>query len=146
MTVTTDAVALNNWLPCAYPGQVAAGESHDTMLLGQHICITADSDGVLSCHALGDDGSPGARTPPWSRSLPSSSRRLAMTPGLCQGIPEFDEPDRRIVNCGSVGVNTRPYRIVENFLDMAHFCFVHTNILGAVDQTGSPDLQDRASG
>ena len=32
-------------------------------------------------------------------------------------------------------MNTSPFRIVENFLDMAHFCFVHTNILGAVEET-----------
>lgn len=134
MTVTIDAVALNNWLPCAYPGQVAAGECHDTMLLGQPIRVTADADGALSCHVLEDGGVTG-RELPLVEKFALIFTTLGDKPRPLPDIPEFDEPDRRIVNCGSVGVNTSPYRIVENFLDMAHFCFVHTNILGAVDQT-----------
>jgi phenylpropionate dioxygenase-like ring-hydroxylating dioxygenase large terminal subunit len=50
-------------------------------------------------------------------------------------IPEADEPDRRIVGCGSVMVKASGLRIVENFLDMAHFPFVHTDILGAEPHT-----------
>lgn len=50
-------------------------------------------------------------------------------------IPEADEPDRRHVACGSVGVRASGLRIVEKFLDMAHFPFVHTDILGAEPHT-----------
>jgi hypothetical protein len=50
-------------------------------------------------------------------------------------IPEADEPDRRLVLCGSVAVRASGLRIVENFLDMAHFPFVHTDILGAEPHT-----------
>jgi phenylpropionate dioxygenase-like ring-hydroxylating dioxygenase large terminal subunit len=50
-------------------------------------------------------------------------------------IPEADEPDRRHVVCGAVGVRASGLRIVENFLDMAHFPFVHTDILGAEPHT-----------
>ena len=50
-------------------------------------------------------------------------------------IPEADEPDRRHVVCGAVAVRASGLRIVENFLDMAHFPFVHTDILGAEPHT-----------
>ena len=50
-------------------------------------------------------------------------------------IPEAEETDRRIVPCGAVTVNASGLRIVENFLDMAHFPFVHTDILGAEPHT-----------
>ena len=50
-------------------------------------------------------------------------------------IPEAGEPDRRRVPCGAVTVNASGLRIVENFLDMAHFPFVHTDILGVEPHT-----------
>jgi phenylpropionate dioxygenase-like ring-hydroxylating dioxygenase large terminal subunit len=50
-------------------------------------------------------------------------------------MPEADEPDRRYVPCGVVAVNASGLRIVENFLDMAHFPFVHTDILGSEPHT-----------
>ncbi len=51
-------------------------------------------------------------------------------------IQAFDEPNRRIVNYGSVGVHVSSFRIVENFLHMARFCFLHTDILGTKNETG----------
>ncbi|MEJ6392484.1 aromatic ring-hydroxylating dioxygenase subunit alpha [Gymnodinialimonas sp. 2305UL16-5] len=133
MAITQDQIALNHWLPVAYPGQVKTGESYDTQLLGQAIRLS-NTNGALSCNILNDGGSLG-------RDLPLDERfavlftTLGDAPRPLPIIDEFDEPDRRIVNCGSVGVNTSPFRIVENFLDMAHFCFVHTDLLGAVDET-----------
>ena len=50
-------------------------------------------------------------------------------------IPEADEPDRRYVPCGAITVQASGLRIVENFLDMAHFPFVHTDILGSEPHT-----------
>ena len=50
-------------------------------------------------------------------------------------IPETEEDDRRMVVCGTVSVRASGLRIVENFLDMAHFPFVHTDILGAEPHT-----------
>jgi len=48
-------------------------------------------------------------------------------------LPQFaaeDEPRLRKVNCGPYQVATSGPRIVENFLDMAHFGFVHEGWLG----------------
>ncbi|WP_108646872.1 aromatic ring-hydroxylating oxygenase subunit alpha [Polynucleobacter rarus] len=45
-------------------------------------------------------------------------------------FPEFDITKRRIVFCGPYDINTSGPRIIENFLDMAHFPFVHEGTLG----------------
>jgi phenylpropionate dioxygenase-like ring-hydroxylating dioxygenase large terminal subunit len=50
-------------------------------------------------------------------------------------VAEADETDRRVIVCGAISVKTSGLRIVENFLDMAHFPFVHTDILGAEPHT-----------
>jgi phenylpropionate dioxygenase-like ring-hydroxylating dioxygenase large terminal subunit len=50
-------------------------------------------------------------------------------------IPEFDEPDRRKLNAATIGVNVSAPRAIENFLDMGHFPYVHTDILGAEPHT-----------
>jgi phenylpropionate dioxygenase-like ring-hydroxylating dioxygenase large terminal subunit len=45
-------------------------------------------------------------------------------------IPESRETDRRSVYCGAVRVRASGLRLIENFLDLAHFPFVHSDILG----------------
>ena len=42
---------------------------------------------------------------------------------------------RRIVDCGGIGVASSGLRVVENFLDMGHFPYVHTGTLGKVPHT-----------
>lgn len=61
------------------------------------------------------------------------------------GIPEADQPGRRLVEVGVVRVRCSPLRAVENFLDIAHFPFVHTDILGAEPHTevGKYDVEIR---
>jgi phenylpropionate dioxygenase-like ring-hydroxylating dioxygenase large terminal subunit len=54
-------------------------------------------------------------------------------------VPEFLEPDRRNLCAGPVGVETSAPRAIENFLDLAHFPFVHTDILGAEPHTEVKD-------
>ncbi len=66
-------------------------------------------------------------------------------------IPAFAaEHDTRLrkVNCGPYTVHTSAPRIVENFLDMSHFGFVHEGWLGARDHTAMRDydVQRTASG
>jgi phenylpropionate dioxygenase-like ring-hydroxylating dioxygenase large terminal subunit len=61
-------------------------------------------------------------------------------------LPEFFEADRRMVFCGSFGVNVSAPRAVENFLDMAHFPFVHTNVLGVEPHTEVKDYEVAVSG
>lgn len=75
------------------------------------------------------------------RSLPTVERfgHLWTSPGKPNrdlfAIPEADTPGRQLVDVGSVRVKCSPLRAVENFLDIAHFPFVHTDILGAEPHT-----------
>ncbi len=50
-------------------------------------------------------------------------------------FPEYDDANLRKVLCGPYDVACSGPRIVENFLDMAHFGFVHSGILGDTDHT-----------
>lgn len=57
-------------------------------------------------------------------------------------LPPFeaeDDPRLRKVNCGPYDVATSAPRVVENFLDMAHFGFVHEGSLGAREH---PEIAD----
>lgn len=134
MTATTDQVARNEWVVCAWLGQIAPDATHDTMVMGQPIRITRTGQDVYQIAEMNQDGSLG-------RALPVQARYACLFTTLgtptrpLPEIAEFDESDRVIVNCGSVGVRTSPYRLVENFLDMAHFSFIHVDTLGAMDKT-----------
>jgi phenylpropionate dioxygenase-like ring-hydroxylating dioxygenase large terminal subunit len=60
------------------------------------------------------------------------------------GLPAFaaeDEPRLRKLNCGPYDVATSAPRIVENFLDMAHFGFVHEGWLGDRAHTALADYR-----
>ncbi|WP_050935065.1 aromatic ring-hydroxylating oxygenase subunit alpha [Gluconacetobacter diazotrophicus] len=101
-----------------------------TTLLGTALAIHRGADGAIQVRAEGRDA-----------PLPVAERHgclwtsLGTPPDAPVAIPETGEPDRRLVCCGSVDVGASGLRVVENFLDLAHFPFVHTNILGAEPQT-----------
>jgi phenylpropionate dioxygenase-like ring-hydroxylating dioxygenase large terminal subunit len=54
-------------------------------------------------------------------------------------FPEWTEPDYRKILCGPYTVKASGPRIVENFLDIAHFPFVHEGILG---DRSHPEIDD----
>jgi len=56
-------------------------------------------------------------------------------------FPEYAEAGLRKVLCGPYEVATSAPRIVENFLDMAHFPYVHTGILGDPSKTAVRDYK-----
>lgn len=59
-------------------------------------------------------------------------------------LPAFEaEVDARLrkFNCGPYDVATSAPRLVENFLDMSHFGFVHTGILGDRAHTEQPPFE-----
>jgi phenylpropionate dioxygenase-like ring-hydroxylating dioxygenase large terminal subunit len=126
MTKTIEPAARDQWYvietTTAIP-QAGAGNR----LLGMDLTVRGQSNGI-SVLAGG-------------RALPVRERyglvwtTLGKPPKDVPDIPEADEPDRRHVLCGAFAVHASGLRIVENFLDMAHFPFVHTNILGAEPHT-----------
>jgi phenylpropionate dioxygenase-like ring-hydroxylating dioxygenase large terminal subunit len=60
---------------------------------------------------------------------------LGEPPDDLEFFPEYDEPGARHVHHEPAWVEACGPRIIENFLDMAHFPFVHTGVLGAEPHT-----------
>jgi phenylpropionate dioxygenase-like ring-hydroxylating dioxygenase large terminal subunit len=56
-------------------------------------------------------------------------------------FPEHEDARLRKVLCGPYQVHACGPRVIENFLDMAHFPFIHTGILGDRQFTEVPDYQ-----
>ena len=125
-----DPVSLSQWYPL---GMIEALSDNwvQTMLLGVVIRFRLLADGSVEVEH-------GAHALPCCERYGYVWTTLATDPSLRDAmirIDEADERDRRLVCCGSVAVNASGLRVVENFLDMAHFPFVHTDILGAEPHT-----------
>ncbi|OLP60254.1 (2Fe-2S)-binding protein [Xaviernesmea oryzae] len=124
-----DQAALDQWYPLATESVLARGRT-PSRLLGTDLAIDKADDGALTVTIAGS-----------AVPLPVLHRfglvwvTLGRPSGGLFALPEADETDRRVVNCGAVAVHASGLRIVENFLDMAHFPFVHTDILGAEPHT-----------
>ncbi len=121
---SVEPASLDQWYAVATQASLDAA-AQDTKLLGTDITLRR-SGGTLS-----------VRAPAQGRALAARERHGCVWTTLgtpaddLPAIPEAEELDRRLVVCGSVQVRSSGLRIVENFLDMAHFPFVHTGILGA---------------
>jgi phenylpropionate dioxygenase-like ring-hydroxylating dioxygenase large terminal subunit len=129
MTRLAEKAALDQWY-CIEALQDIATGNIASRLLGVDLRIGRDATGVISVTAAGRDD-----------TLPTRERygylwtTLGSPATDLLPIPEADEKDRRVIVCGAISVKTSGLRIVENFLDMAHFPFVHTDILGAEPHT-----------
>jgi len=86
---------------------------------------------AVEAHGLVWVGAPEApRDPPHATALPGPP-----------ALPvEAALPPRRVL-CGPFDVATSAPRVVENFLDTAHFGFVHEGFLGAREETAVPDYR-----
>ena len=128
MTLTTDAVALDQWYAIA---SVPVAD-HVTRLLGQDIevCAGTTAPVVRRC----DTGEDLPIREKWGLLFTT----FGMPPSELFDIAEAHETDRRFVPCGWVTMRASGLRVVENFLDMAHFPFVHTDILGSEPHTEVP--------
>ncbi len=129
MTITIEAGTLDQWYVLDALTDIPATPRRNR-LLGIDLVTHRTADGTIVATAEATGG-----------SLPIRERYgyLWTTLGKPERdlppIPEADEPDRRHVVCGAISVRASGLRIVENFLDMAHFPFVHTDILGAEPHT-----------
>ena len=116
----------DEWYPVALFSQL---DRRDTMLMGENIAVMRL--GADEAQVTAADG----------RALPVRLRyghvwtSLGTPDHELFDIPEADDPERRLVEVGIVRVQCSPLRAVENFLDIAHFPFVHTDILGAEPHT-----------
>lgn len=119
---------IDEWYPVSLvSGLTEAGSK--TALMGEPIEVVRTPDGAA--RVTSDNG----------RALPVRLRyghvwsSLGTPAKEIFAIPEADQPGRRFVDVGVVRVRCSPLRAVENFLDIAHFPFVHTDILGAEPHT-----------
>ena len=132
MAKTTDLVALDEWYAIAALTEVGE-EPTRTRLLGQDIMYRRQADGEPAVWELGAGAPPPIRQRYeclWT-SLGAPRREIF-------DLEQAEESDRRVVVCGWVRMRTSGLRLVENFLDMAHFPYIHTNVLGAEPHTEVP--------
>jgi phenylpropionate dioxygenase-like ring-hydroxylating dioxygenase large terminal subunit len=64
---------------------------------------------------------------------------LGAPPQTPPAFPEASEPGLRAVLCGPYEVASSGPRVVENFLDLAHFAYVHEGVLG---ERSRPEVRD----
>ncbi len=139
MTKTTDRAALDHWY-AVETGVDLGSAPIRTRLLGQDIELCRDERGMPVITEIDEGGKPGPPLPFRERygcvwtTLGKPEREIF-------DIPEADESDRRFVPCGWVKMRASGLRMVENFLDMAHFPFVHKDILGSEQHAEVPQYQ-----
>ncbi len=130
MPACSDPVILNHWHPICAVEDIRPGENR-TRLLDEAITFRHDTA----------DGFSASRSATPDEPLPVSSAHGYLWTSLGQperpvfALPEYLEADRRNVCAATVGVNVSAPRAVENFLDMGHFPYVHTGILGEQPHT-----------
>lgn len=134
MTVELDPATKNQWYVIQSSDDLTTAQPRQTRLLGVALTAERGDDGqavVFEVSAAGERLS--------QRPVEERYGYVWTTLGAPAGdvfeMPEFEEEGRRLVVCGIATVQTSPGRIIENFLDMSHFPFVHTDVLGAEPDT-----------
>ena len=137
-----DAVTRDLWQVIAAVDETPVGVVSTTLLLDQRLAFSRDTEGkpVVWLRTTEEHGD--------EIDLATITARLPVITGYGYiwtsfgnppdhlfPIPEYAESDRVNMSCGSIGVGSSAPRIVENFLDMGHFPYVHTDILGAEPHT-----------
>ena len=117
----------DEWYPVALMSQLGTGASK-SVLMGEPITVSLAEGGAAVQTGEGRALPVVVRFGHVWTSLGAPAKDLFT-------IPEADQPGRRLVDVGVVRVRCSPLRAVENFLDIAHFPFVHTDILGAEPHT-----------
>jgi phenylpropionate dioxygenase-like ring-hydroxylating dioxygenase large terminal subunit len=114
--------ATNDWYAVADAAVLSQG-AYRTQLLGTELTVSGSFDAPSVSDAQGNAYPAQVRFSHVWTTLGDAPRPLF-------DIPEGDEAGRVLVPVGVVRVRCSPLRAVENFLDIAHFPFVHTDILG----------------
>ena len=140
----SDPVIRDLWHPISHLSEVTGAGMKQTRLLGEPIACGIDDRGHLAAFRLTDGLGhevPGVRQEPlpvrehlgyiWT-SLGSPAEEIFT-------IPEAEESDRTNMNAFSVGIACSAPRAIENFLDVAHFPYVHSGILGVEPHTEVAD-------
>jgi phenylpropionate dioxygenase-like ring-hydroxylating dioxygenase large terminal subunit len=124
------AVIADNWHVISAGEDVVAGRVAVTRLFEEPVEYTRADDGIR----VWRQGAPQAPLPVLER-YGFVWTSLGSPPADLFAIPEYAEADRFNICAGSIGVGVSAPRAIENFLDMGHFPYVHTDILGAEPHT-----------
>jgi phenylpropionate dioxygenase-like ring-hydroxylating dioxygenase large terminal subunit len=138
-----DTAIFNQWFAVAAIAETPVNTVRETVLLEEVISFAVGTDGVPVAWQSRSDLLAGDRADVASigHRLPAKSAygyvwtSLGSPAADLFPIPEYAEPDRRKLNAATFGVNVSAPRAIENFLDMGHFPYVHTDILGAEPHT-----------
>jgi phenylpropionate dioxygenase-like ring-hydroxylating dioxygenase large terminal subunit len=129
MRKTAEKASRDQWYCIEALQEIAVGRAANR-LLGTDLVIVRNTNGDITVTIAG------LETPLPTRQRYGYLWTTLGTPATdLLPVPEADETDRRVIVCGAISVKASGLRIVENFLDMAHFPFVHTDILGAEPHT-----------
>lgn len=128
-TVKAKNPARDEWYPVAISALLKPGDTSETALLGEPIHVARGGDGAMRVTT-----SEGAECPVFERYGHVWTSTGAPDHDIFD-IPEATQEGRTLVDVGMVRVRCSPLRAVENFLDIAHFPYVHTDILGAEPNT-----------
>ena len=123
-----DEFTRSHWYAIGRLEDVPDGGSRSTRLLGHDVVAERRAE-ALSIR-LKADGAPLKAQERYGHVWTT----LHDDPRPLYDIPEFEEKGRRLVTAGCVSVRCSGLRAVENFLDLAHFPFVHAGILGVEEQ------------
>ncbi|PVY69275.1 phenylpropionate dioxygenase-like ring-hydroxylating dioxygenase large terminal subunit [Cupriavidus alkaliphilus] len=129
MRMEIEATIRDAWYPVAVVEDLKEGVRYHTRLLGQDIEYGRDDEGSFFARREGGDA---CRVQTCYHTHWVS---LGEPAEAFFAVPEFSEPDRRILGAGSMRVHVSGLRAIENFLDMAHFPYVHTGYLGEEPHT-----------
>ena len=128
--VCRDESLLNDWHAVADMVVFPQQEFLETVLLGRRLRISLDADGQpIVVDQANDNQLHSKIVYGFIWCCPGQPLREIVA------IPEAMEADRITVSGGSFGVNVSGLRLVENFLDMGHFPFIHTGWLGEEPHT-----------
>ncbi|MEP6701493.1 MAG: aromatic ring-hydroxylating dioxygenase subunit alpha [Betaproteobacteria bacterium] len=132
--IAGDPALNNDWHVVLRAEECGRGQSVRVRLGGRGYTILRRDDGSFAAVAA-----PSALEPPVAPRATEAYGLVWMCPGSpARGVPpfpQFADPEYQTVLCGPYGVATSAPRIIENFLDMAHFPFIHPGILGQEPDT-----------
>ncbi len=125
--ICNDLAVLNQWHPITSTDVLLSNDINETILLGEPLFYRKTGKFKFIVWKKNNRE---------QESLPVLCSygylwvSLGTPPEVLFNFPEFLESDRRNVATGAFGVNVSAGRAIENFLDMGHFPYVHTGILG----------------
>ena len=139
----TDPVILNLWHVIGDVQEMRLHTVYQTVLLEERLSFAIEAEGTpvawrsMPADKVGDVFDPANATD----KLPTLAAYCCVW--TCLGQPsadifpilEYAEAKRRNVNAGTIGVSVSAPRAIENFLDMGHFPYVNTDVLGAEPHT-----------